>query len=75
MSVKLKCKDFSDRTKRATVYEILIQILQTVDPNVNRHHVVKDINNIRSSNREKYKKVVASEKSGPRADDANKLPN
>lgn len=56
-------KDYSDRTKKAAASEILICILQEVDPEGNDDSVVKS-NNIRTSNRKEHKSIGYSNKSG-----------
>jgi hypothetical protein len=52
---KVKCKDYRYRTKMASAYEILIQKLQEVDPEANRHSVVKDVYDIIRSYLKKHK--------------------
>lgn len=61
---KVKSKEYSDRNAKSYAYNVLVEKLQTVDPEANRESVVKKINSLRTAYRKELKKVVESEKSG-----------
>jgi hypothetical protein len=65
----VKSKDYSNRTKKDDAYESLIHKMKQVDEQADSAAVVNSINNLRITFRRKLKKVVASKKSGARADD------
>lgn len=65
----VKSKDYSNRNAKNKAYNILVEKLQTVDPDANRDSVVKKINALRSAYRKQLKKVIDSEKSGAGEED------
>lgn len=61
---KIKSKEYSDKVKRNAAYDLLVEKLKSKDDGANRDAVTKKINNIRSSFRKEYKKVLQSTRSG-----------
>lgn len=66
---KIKCREYSDRNAKAQAYDILIEKLQTVNPEANRDSVVKKINSLRTTYRKELKRVLESERSGAGEED------
>lgn len=66
---KIKCREYSDRNAKAQAYNILIEKLQTVNPEANRDSVVKKINSLRTTYRKELKRVLESERSGAGVED------
>mgnify|MGYP000847620330 CR=1 FL=1 len=60
----IKSRDYRDRQRKEKGYGKLIMILKAIEPGATRDHVVKKINNIRSSYRKEKKKVEQSLKNG-----------
>ena len=61
---QIKSKEYSDKVKRNAAYDLLVEKLKSKDDGANRDAVTKKINNIRSSFRKEYKKVLQSMRSG-----------
>ncbi|XP_022201818.2 uncharacterized protein LOC111058586 [Nilaparvata lugens] len=60
----VKCKDYSNRDKKAEQYEVLIEKYRERHPNADRKEVVKKINSLRTNFRKQVKRVRDAEKSG-----------
>lgn len=60
----IKSKEYRDRQRKEKGYSKLIHKLKAIEPAANRDHVVKKINNIRSSYRKEKKKVEQSMRNG-----------
>lgn len=69
---KIKCKDYSDKIKKAAAYDRLVNVLRVVDPEADRHTIVRKINNLRSAYRKEMKKVQKSKISGCGTEDVYK---
>jgi len=61
---KIKSKEYSDKVKRNVAYDLLVEKLKEKDGAATRELVTKKINNMRSSFRKEFKKVLSSMKSG-----------
>ncbi|XP_050310452.1 uncharacterized protein LOC126746316 [Anthonomus grandis grandis] len=66
---KVKSKEYSDRNAKNQPYEILIEKLQTFNPEANRENVGKKINSLRTTYKKELKKVLDSERSGAGEED------
>jgi hypothetical protein len=66
---RVKSKDYFNRSKKDSSYQILIRKLQEVEPDATRDTVVKIINNLRSAFRKEHKKVLKSQVSGAGAEE------
>ncbi|CAH2085195.1 unnamed protein product [Euphydryas editha] len=64
----IKSKDYYNKQKRNQCYDLLLEKLKSIDPNASRDTITKKINNLRSSFRKEFKKVMASKVSGAAAD-------
>lgn len=66
---KTKCKDYMNRNKKNSAYEILVKKLREIEPNATKQIVKNKINSIRGSFRREMKKIEESKRSGAGADE------
>ncbi|XP_045138886.1 uncharacterized protein LOC123520565 [Portunus trituberculatus] len=66
---KISSFEYSNKTKKAAAYDILVNKLKEKDETATKDTVTKKINNLRSSFRKEHKKVMRSMESGASGDD------
>jgi hypothetical protein len=59
-----KDKNYYNLHKKSSAYDILLEKLETVEPNATKKTVTRKINSLRSSYRKEHKKCVQPSKSG-----------
>ncbi|KAL1448220.1 hypothetical protein WDU94_000601 [Cyamophila willieti] len=66
---KVSSKDYHNKIKRAEAFNKLVLKLKEIDPAADKEAALKKINNLRTTFRKEYKKVIKSMKSGAGRDE------